>query len=79
MTLQQHVMGSTGDSVPVALQVALWRLAVTSLLCWLSGPTSTTWVCSKGAHHFTEYLGPTGTRLLMSGAPLVDTYGIHGY
>lgn len=62
--------------VPVMLEVELWRLAVTilSLLCRLSCPTSTTWVCSRGVHHFTVYLGPTGTRLLMSGGPLVDKH-----
>lgn len=60
----------------MVLEVELWRLAVMtlSLLCRMSCPTSTTWVCSSGAHHFTVYLGPTGTKLLMSGGPLVDKY-----
>lgn len=65
----------TGD-VPVVLVMELWRLFVLtfSVLCRLSCPTSTTWVCSRGALHFTVYLGPTGTRLLMSGGPLVDKH-----
>lgn len=43
-----------------------------SLLCAPSCPTSTTCTCCKGALHFIVYLGPTGTRLLISGGPLVE-------
>lgn len=62
--------------IPVELEVELRRLPMTtlSLFCRLSRPTSTTWVCSRGAHHFIVYLGPTGTKLLMSGGPLVEKH-----
>lgn len=41
-------------------------------LCWgVSWPTSTTCTCSRGALHLTAYFGPMGTRLLISGGPLI--------
>lgn len=46
-----------------------WKTA--SLPWQVSWPTSATCTCCKGALHFMVYLGPTGTRLLMSGDPLV--------
>lgn len=62
--------------VPVMLEVEPWRLAMLtlSLLCSVSWPTSTTSVCIRGQHHFTVYFGPTGTRVLTSGGPLMDKH-----
>lgn len=65
-----------GPDVPVMLVVEPWRLAMLtlSLLCSVSWPTSTTSVCIRGQHHFTVYFGPTGTRVLTSGEPLMDKH-----
>lgn len=42
-----------------------------SLRWGVSWPTSTTCTCSRGALHLTAYFGPIGTRLLISGGPLI--------
>lgn len=45
-----------------------------SLLWEASCPTSTTCTCWMAALHFMVYLGPMGTRLLISGGPLKEPY-----
>lgn len=72
MKLIGEIVAPSPEALAPLCRLAPLCVKTMSLLWEPSCPTSTTCTCCKGALHFMVYLGPTGTRLLISGDPLVE-------